>query len=112
MPSERSRLRLLDIRHNIVLAQDWTNDITVERFIEDTMRFYAVVRALEIISEASRSVELDVKQRHPSIDWSGMAGAGNIYRHNYDDVTERRVWNTVKTAIPPLLAAVEAELSR
>ena len=111
MPSNLSQLRLLDIRHNIYLLNAWTRDLTFEQFADDTMRFYAVVRALEVISEASRGVDREVKDRHPAIVWSDIAGAGNIYRHNYDDVTERRIWDTAKIAVPPLLAAVESELA-
>ena len=40
-----------------------------------------------------------------------MAGAGSIYRHDYEDVIEQRVWQTVREALPPLLAIVEAELA-
>ena len=112
MPSELSRLRLLDIRHNIYLANAWTRDVTFEQFAEEIMRFYAVVRALEIISEASRGIDREVKERYLNIAWSDAAGAGNIYRHNYDDVTERRIWDTVMLALPPLLGAVESELAR
>jgi hypothetical protein len=45
-----------------------------------------VTRCLEIISEASRRLPEAMKARHPSIAWSDMAGAGNVYRHDYDDV--------------------------
>ena len=40
-----------------------------------------------------------------------MAGAGNIYRHDYDDVVEQFVWTTASNSLPPL-AAVESELTR
>ena len=40
-----------------------------------------------------------------------MAGAGNIYRHNYEDVVARRVWDTIQIALPPLRAAFAQELS-
>jgi uncharacterized protein with HEPN domain len=41
-----------------------------------------------------------------------MAGAGNIYRHDYQDVASRRVWDTVRLALPPLRTVVVDELSR
>jgi hypothetical protein len=44
---------------------------------------------LEIISEASRRVALVLKARHLSIAWKDMAGAGNVYRHNYEDVAAK-----------------------
>lgn len=28
--------------------------------------------------------------------------AGNVYRHDYDDVAAKLVWDTVQSALPPL----------
>jgi len=74
------------------------------------MRVYAVTRCLEIISEASRRLSEGLKARHPGIAWREMAGAGNVYRHDYQDVAPPRVWDTVQFALPPLRAAIEQEL--
>jgi len=73
---------------------------------------YAVTRCLEIISEASRRLPEELKARHPSIAWKQMAGAGNVYRHDYEDVAARYVWDTVQLALPPLRRVVEQELAR
>ncbi len=40
-----------------------------------------------------------------------MAGAGNIYRHDYEDVAARLVWDTVQLALPPLRDIVARELA-
>jgi uncharacterized protein with HEPN domain len=47
----------------------------------------------------------------PIIAWKGMAGAGNIYRHNYEDVAAKLVWDTVQLALPPLRDVVARELA-
>jgi uncharacterized protein with HEPN domain len=39
-----------------------------------------------------------------------MAGAGNIYRHSYEDVAARYVWETVQRDLPPLRAVMVQEL--
>lgn len=39
-------------------------------------------------------------------------GAGNVYRHDCDNVAEEIVWRTVQQNLAPLLAAVESELSQ
>jgi len=39
-------------------------------------------------------------------------GAGNVYRHDYDNVAEDIVWRTVQRGLIPLLAAVEGEIAR
>ena len=69
-----------------------------------------MIRTLEIISEASRRLSDELKARHPQIQWREMAAAGNFYRHNYEDVTPRRVWKTLREDLPPLRAAIDQEL--
>jgi len=98
------------MRHNIYLAQRFVNDLDYERFRHEKLYFYAVTRCLEIISEASRRVPSEIKARHPDIPWAEMAAAGNIYRHEYEDVAQRQVWRTVEKRLPPLLPAFEQEL--
>jgi uncharacterized protein with HEPN domain len=112
MPSDLEEASLRDILHHINLVQEFTAGQDFEKFDADTQRVYAVVRCLEIISEASRRLPDDLKARHPTIAWKEMAGAGSVYRHDYQDVASRRVWDTVRLALPPLREVVLAELSR
>jgi uncharacterized protein with HEPN domain len=53
-----------------------------------------------------------LKAPHPSIAWRQMAGAGNVYRDDYEDVAAQFVWDTVQLALPPLRTVVEQELAR
>jgi uncharacterized protein with HEPN domain len=112
MPSEREATRrwLSDIRHHIVMAEGFAAGMTYATFKDDNLRLYAVTRCLEIISEASRRLPEALKERHPAIQWRNMAAAGNIYRHDYEDVAAREVWDTLTLHLPPLRAVVEAEL--
>ncbi len=71
---------------------------------------YAVVRALEIISEASRRLPEELKERHPHIDWFSIAAAGNVYRHEYEAVDEDLIWATITRSLPILRWAVDSEL--
>jgi uncharacterized protein with HEPN domain len=79
--------------------------------VADPRTVYAVTRCLEIISEASRRLPDDLKARYPSIAWRDMAGAGNIYRHDYEDVAAQHVWDAVQIDLPPLRAAIAQELA-
>jgi uncharacterized protein with HEPN domain len=112
MPSERSFGFLEDILRQIDLAETFVERLTYEAFEKDTLRIYAVTRCLEIISEASRRLPDEFKSRHPQIAWREMAGAGNVYRHSYQDVAAKRIWETVRIALPRLRAAVETELAQ
>jgi uncharacterized protein with HEPN domain len=78
--------------------------------VADVRTLYAVVRCLEIISEASRRLSDDVRQRHAGIAWRNIAAAGNIYRHACQSVSPHQVWETVQVALAPLKDAVAEEL--
>ena len=110
MRSDGELSALHDILHNISLAQHFTQGQDFKSFRDDVMRLYAVTRCLEIISEASRRLSDALKARHSQIGWKEMAGAANIYRHDYEDVAATRVWDTVQLALPPLRAVIEQEL--
>jgi uncharacterized protein with HEPN domain len=97
--------------HHIELAERFTRGRSFESFLEDLMPLYAVIRCLEIISEASRRLSEELKARHPYIPWREMATAGNVYRHDYEEVLPRRVWKTLQEELPPLRAVIERELA-
>jgi uncharacterized protein with HEPN domain len=101
-----------DILHHIDLATSFVSGHDRASFIADVRTVYAVTRCLEVISEASRRLPPDLKARHPSIAWRQMAGAGNVYRHDYEDVAAQYVWDTVQLALPPLRTVIEQELGR
>ena len=41
-----------------------------------------------------------------------MPGAGNVYRHDYEDVAAQLVWDTVLKALPPLRLVIKGEMQR
>jgi uncharacterized protein with HEPN domain len=84
--------------------------LDLDESLRDDKTFYAATRCLEIISEASRRLPPAFKERFPEIPWKDVAGSGSIYRHNYEDVQERRIWKTIHEALPPLRALVDIEL--
>jgi uncharacterized protein with HEPN domain len=110
MLSEKESGALRDMLYHIELAERFAHGRTFESLRDDLMPLFAITRCLEIISEASRRLSDELKARHPEIPWRDMAAAGNFYRHNYEDVLPRRVWNTLRDDLPPLRAAIEQEL--
>lgn len=89
MLSKNPAQRLSDILDNIQAISEFTTGMTFDVYTSDLKTVYAVTRALEIISEASRRLPDELKQRHPEIDWAGVSAAGNVYRHEYDVVMIR-----------------------
>jgi len=112
MPSKNPAQRLKDILDNIDAIQAFSAGMSVDDFTGDRKTVYAVTRALEIISEASRRLPEEIKSVHPEIDWPAVAAAGNVYRHEYEVVDDALVWHTIKFGLSGLRDAAAAELAR
>lgn len=111
MLSDRDRQAWTDILDNARLALDFAGEMDEAAFSDDLRTFYAVTRCLEIISEAARRLSEEERERHPGLPWKDMTGAGNVYRHNYDDVEAGLVWVTVRDRLRPLVAVAEGALA-
>lgn len=92
MLSDAAIAALRDMEHHIRLATHFIAGFDYDTFRDDTRTVVAVTRCLEIISEAPRRLPNELKMRHPSIAWKNIAGAGNVYRHDYEDVAAKLVW--------------------
>ena len=110
MSSKSPAPRLRDIVDNVDAIASFISGMDRDDFASDKKTLYAVVRALEIISEASRRIPAEIKDRHPDIDWLAVAAAGNIYRHEYEGVDVELIWHTVKHNLSVLRDAAMDEL--
>jgi uncharacterized protein with HEPN domain len=110
MPSKDPILALHAIAENIALARQFLGQLTEAELAVDTRTLYAVIRCLEIISEASRRLPEEMKLRYPSVRWVDVASAGNIYRHDYEGINVQAIWETAKIGLDELEPAINAEL--
>jgi uncharacterized protein with HEPN domain len=70
----------------------------------------AVIMSLIILGEASTKIMDDypaVVANHADIPWRNMRGMRNRMAHGYFDIDLEVVWDTVHTALPPLLAQLQ-----
>jgi len=82
-----------------------------QTFVKDKKTMYAVIRALEIIGEATKNIPLPIKERYSQIPWKDMAGMRDKVIHAYFGVDLKRVWSTVKIDIPNLKQSFETILT-
>ena len=99
--------RLVHILEAIDNIQRLLAGRTRTTFTSDLLLRLAVERSFEIISEASRRLPNDVKERQPDIDWLGMADLGNRLRHTYHRIDAGLLWDIAEHDLPPLKAFVE-----
>ena len=71
---------------------------------------WIVERGVEIISEASRHLDEDLKDRHPHIPWRKVAGIGNVLRHDYGQVSAPILWALASNDLPDLARVCQLEL--
>ncbi|MBC8525178.1 MAG: DUF86 domain-containing protein, partial [Chlorobium phaeobacteroides] len=68
--------------------------VDYESFRNDKKTQYAVIRALEIIGEASKKVPIEVRDNYAVIPWRSITGMRDKLVHDYFGVDTEVVWNT------------------
>ena len=91
-----------DIATEIDNIRIFTEGMTFDQFATDTKTAYAVVRSLEIIGEATKSISDDIRAKYPEVPWRKMAGMRDKLAHDYISVDWEVVWSAVKLHIPEL----------
>jgi uncharacterized protein with HEPN domain len=92
MPTRSQIARLTDIIEAIELIRSELAGATLQSLESDIRKRWLVERGIQIISEASRHLNDEMKNRHPEIPWSKVAGIGNVLRHEYERVAYDVLW--------------------
>lgn len=89
-----------------------TNGISFEYFCEDELLREFVVRKIEIIGEACRSLSKEFAEKHLDIPIRDAADMRNKLTHEYKAVSFKTVRSTVQNDIKPLLEVVRKAKSK
>ena len=79
---------------------------SLEHLQRDRVSAAAFERFLEIISEATRHIPGELKERRPEIPWRRIADLGNWLRHVYDRVDGALLWAIYTDDLDPLEDAI------
>ena len=71
----------------------YTKGKNFEDFIADDMMYYAVVKNIEILGEASNMLTEEFRQAHPKTPWKQVNGMRNYIVHEYFQVDNNVVWD-------------------
>jgi uncharacterized protein with HEPN domain len=99
---------LHDILQAIERVEEVTRGKTLSEFEASWQLRWIVQRAIEIISEASRSIPHELASTQPDIPWPSVRGIGNVMRHDYDTLSDPIVWRVVVDELPKLKLAIRA----
>ena len=84
-----------------------TNHLNFDAFIEDELIKRAVIRALEIVGEATKNLDVNFRQKYNQVPWRLMAGMRDKLIHDYMGVDYSLVFITVKEDVPELYDLIE-----
>lgn len=102
---------LQDILEAAEAGIEFTSGMSHDDLVADRKTAFAVIRALEIIGEATKMVPTPIRESYPEIPWRAMAGMRDKLIHNYFGVDLDVVWETVVHALPETETKIRALLS-
>ena len=106
-PEERDPASLWDMLKAAREAVEFTKDLSLERFLVDSLTRSAVERKLEIIGEAGRRISAVFRAAHPEIPWKDIIGLRNVISHDYDSVDYPRIFDIAIRQLPELIGMLE-----
>jgi uncharacterized protein with HEPN domain len=101
-PKRQFRDYLQDILETMDKGGHFSESMSFEQFLGDDKMSFAVVRALEIIGEATKHIASSVRRRHSHLPWMRMAGMRDRLIHGYFGIDLEIVWETATRFIPEL----------
>jgi len=111
MSKRGDRELLIDMLESIRRIQMYVDGLEYQDFINDLKTQDAVIRALEILGEASKRMSPSIKNQFPDIPWKLMAGMRDKLIHEYFGVNLDVVWEVVTNNLPALFSQIECILS-
>jgi len=101
-----------DILESINDIEEFSKDLTQNKFFSNKEKQNAIVRSLEIIGEAAKNVPEDFRIKYPNIEWQKVSGLRDVLIHAYFVTDLLRVWKVVKEDLPKLKKEIRKILKK
>ena len=102
----KDKIRLEDILKSIQFIEEYSDGISYETFVADTMRYYAIMKNVEIVGEAANMLTRDFRETNTELPWREIIGMRNVLVHGYANISNEQLWSAVKDDIPVIKSAV------
>ncbi len=110
MPSRDWRFRVRDMMQAINSIQNRVANLTFADFQANETIAKAVFYDFLIIGEAAINIPPEIQLRYPNIPWRVVADMRNVMAHEYFQVNQKIVWNTIKNNLSELMRQLEESI--
>lgn len=100
-----------DILDSIDRIQRYTEGLDRDGFLDADQVQDAVLWRLAVIGEAVKNLPESLRDEHPDVRWSDIAGMRDVLVHGYFRVNLERVWRVVEADVPVLKEHTQAILA-
>lgn len=107
----RDRGRLEDILKSIAYVRQYTEGVDYEQFISDTMRYYAIMKNVEIIGEAANMLTRNFRESHSELPWRQIVRMRNVLVHGYANISDIQLWQTATEDLPSMEKIIQDYLT-
>ena len=107
----RDRQRLEDILNCISNVRQFVDGVSFDAFIDDKMRYFAVMKNIEIIGEAANMLTRNYRMNYPDLPWRMIIGMRNVLTHGYANVSDMKLWKTATEDLDSMYETIEHYLS-
>lgn len=108
---QESSRRLLHILDEIEGVATIVRGLSFGQYQGSFLHRRAVERAVQIVSEAAKSLPPDLLAKYPDAPWSAIVGIGNILRHEYQRLDDKQLWEIATVHLPRLQPIVTQMLT-
>lgn len=108
MPKRDPDLLIEDINAAILKIERYTAGMDQAAFRQDEKTVDAVVRNLEIVGEAARSLPDESAAQYPAVPWRQISGLRNRIVHDYFGLDLEIIWQIIQSDLPRLKDALQA----
>ena len=88
--------------HAIDRIHRFTEDMDSNAFANNEMIQFAVIKNMEIISDLTSQLPVEVKGKYHSINWKQLEGVRNIFFQRNYRINHELLWNTKEDKLPDL----------
>jgi uncharacterized protein with HEPN domain len=91
----RDKTRLEHILEAIERLEKYAGSLSREELEADVLRYYGIVKNIEIIGEAANMLTSLFKETHPEVEWRPISNMRNFLVHEYFQVDNDTVWAVI-----------------